>query len=110
MRLVVDFFLVSGAALESVMQHVAPAQKLMLPMADFHVFFCPEGVVPQNQAGWRCGRALAMAGGEQCASTSEVWSVWEVMSQCGCGGHCSEFSLCAMLGVGGLATGMLALQ
>ena len=29
---------------------------------------------------WVCG---CMAGGEQCASTSELWSVWEVMSQCG---------------------------
>ena len=34
---------------------------------------------------WVCG---CMAGGEQCASTSELWSVWEVMAQCVGVGHC----------------------
>ena len=29
---------------------------------------------------WVCG---CMAAGEQCASTCEVWTVWEAMSQCG---------------------------
>ena len=39
MYLVGRFFLVSGAALESVMQHRAPEQKFMLPSVKFHDFF-----------------------------------------------------------------------
>ena len=51
-----------------------------------------------------------MAGGEQCASTSEVWGVWEVMSQCECVGHVCELCVGAMLGAGELATDRLAVQ
>ena len=51
-----------------------------------------------------------MAGGDQCASTSELWSVWEVMSPRVGSGQCGAFSLCAMLCLGELATGGLALQ
>ena len=51
-----------------------------------------------------------MAGGEQCASTRELWSAREVMRQCVGVGRLREFSLCAMLGVGELVTGRLALQ
>ena len=52
-----------------------------------------------------------MAGGEQCASTSELWSVWEVMSQCvGFGYFLCEFCVGAIFGVGELATVRLAVQ
>ena len=52
-----------------------------------------------------------MAGGEQCASTSELWSVWEVMRQCvGFGNFFCEFCVGAMFGVGELATVRLAVQ
>ena len=39
-------FLVSGAALESGMQHFVLKQKIMLHLVGFTVFFSP------NQAGW----------------------------------------------------------
>ena len=42
-------FLVSGAALESGMQHFVLKQKIMLRLVDFTVFFSP------NQAGWWFG-------------------------------------------------------
>ena len=43
----------------------------------FHRFFLSKSSWLVIWVGW------CMAGGEQCASTSELWSVWEVMSQCG---------------------------
>ena len=71
-------FLVGGAALEVQMQHYcAFKEEMLFPLATFQQ-------VPLSKLSWLvawvCG---CMAGGEQCASTSEMWSVWEVMSQCG---------------------------
>ena len=74
-------FLVSGAALESGMQHFVLKQKIMLHLVDFTVFFLSKSSWLVIWVGW------CMAGGEQCASTSELWSVWEVMSQCVGVGH-----------------------
>ena len=69
------FFLVSGAALESGMQHFVLKQEFMLPIVNFHDFL-------RTKSGWQViWVGWCMAGGEQCASTSELWSVCEVMSQ-----------------------------
>ena len=67
--------LVSRPALESGVQDLGLNQKVVLPT-----------VAPQ-----RCSRSKpswlvvcetgCMAGGAQCASTSVLWSVWEVVSQ-----------------------------
>ena len=77
----VVFFLVSGAARESGMQHCVLNQAFMLPLANAHDLF-------SHKPGWQAIRVGGcMAGGEQCASTSELWSVWEVMSQCVGAGH-----------------------
>ena len=86
----VVFFLVSGAALESGMQHFVLKQKIMLHLVDFTVFFLSKSSWLVVWVGW------CMAGGEQCASTSELWSVWEVMSQCVGFGHFWVSSLCAL--------------
>ena len=49
-----------------------------------------------------------MAGGEQCASASELWSVWEVMSQCVRFGHFCEFCAGTIFGEAELAAALLA--
>ena len=70
-------FLVGGAALEVQMQHLVLLRGNVVSIVHFQSF-------PFSKLSWLviwvCG---CMAGGEQCASTSELWSVWEVMSQCG---------------------------
>ena len=75
-------FLVSGAALEAGMQHFVLKQKIMLHLVGFTAFFLSKPSWLVIWVGW------CMAGGEQCASTSELWSVWDVMSQCAGFGHC----------------------
>ena len=70
-------FLVGGAALEVQMQHFVLQNGKCCSHCEF-----PEASLSKLSwwVAWVCG---CMAGGEQCASTSELWSVCEVMSQCG---------------------------
>ena len=98
-------FLVSGAALESGMQHCVLKQKSMLAIVNSHDLLLSKSSWLVIWVGW------CMAGGAQCASTIELWSVWEVMSQCvGAGHFFCEFCVGAIVGVGGLATVRLAVQ
>ena len=85
--------LVSGPALESGMQHVVPAPKVMLRLMSFADLFLSNSSWVVVWAGWR------MAGGEQCASASELGGVWEALSQCTRFGRVREFCAGAMLGV-----------
>ena len=69
-------FLVGGAALEVQMQHFVLQNGKCCFHCEFPEFF------PFSKLSWLviwvCG---CMAGGEQCASTSVLWSVWELVSQ-----------------------------
>ena len=55
--------------------------------------------------------AWCMAAGEQCASTSEWWSLWGVMSQCvWFGQFCDVCERVSFGCVGELVSGMMAVQ